>query len=131
MRYDVYTGTWQGLADSGTKVVTIWVRATDTQNKLRITIAHEMGHVLDYTTLTEHDRGRYLSLRGRSGCTAPWYPRNGTSDFASPAGDFAEVYALYRAGGGDFRSTFAPQPNASQLSSLSAFLSDLEARQAR
>ena len=129
MRFDVYTSTWQGFADGGTKVVSIWVKASDTQDKLRITIAHEMGHVLDYTTLTAHDRGRYLALRGRSGTTVPWYPRNGTSDYASPAGDFAEVYALYRAGSGDFRSTFAPQPTSTQLSSLASFFADLEARQ--
>ena len=128
MVFEVYHGTYQGLADSGRKIVTIWVRASDTQNKLRITIAHEMGHVLDYTTLTDHDKGRYLSLRGRSNTTAPWYPANGTSDYAAPAGDFAEVYALYLAGAGDFRSTFAPQPTSSQLASLGQFFSDLQAR---
>ena len=129
MVFEVYRGTYQGLADSGRKVVTIWVRSTDTRGKLRITIAHEMGHVLDYTALTAHDKGRYLSLRGRSGSTAAWYPANGTSDYASPAGDFAEVYALYLAGAGDFRSTFAPQPTSTQLSSLGQFFSDLQARQ--
>jgi hypothetical protein len=130
MRFEVYRGTYQGLADSGRKVVTIWVRSADNQPRLRITIAHEMGHVLDYTTLTAHDKGRYLSLRGRSGSTARWYPGNGTSDYASPAGDFAEVYALHLAGGGDFRSTFAPQPSSSQLGALCRFFADLEARRA-
>ena len=130
MHFELYRGSYQGLADSGRKVVTIWVRSADTQARLRITIAHEMGHVLDYTTLTAHDKGRYLSLRGRSGSRAAWYPCNGTSDYASPAGDFAEVYALYLAGAGDFRSTFAPQPTSSELGALGQFFADLQARHA-
>ena len=125
--FEVYRGSWQGLADTGTRQVTIWVRPTDTAARLQVTVAHEMGHVLDYTTLTDRDRARYLAMRGRSDCRDPWYPRNGTSDYASPAGDFAEVYALWRGGRGDFRSTFAPQP--SDLGPFVRFFAELEARQ--
>ena len=125
--FEVYRGSWQGLADTGTRQVTIWVRPTDTPARLQVTVAHEMGHVLDYTALTDRDRQRYLAMRGRSDCRDPWYPRNGTSDYASPAGDFAEVYALWRGGRGDFRSRFAPQP--SDLGPFVRFFSELEARQ--
>lgn len=129
MRFLVYAATYQGLADSGKQVVTIWVRKTDTVAKLRITEAHELGHVLDYTTLDPPGRQKYLSLRGRSDCRDAWYPANGTTDFASPAGDFAEVYALYRGGAGDFRSTFAPQPTSAQLHEIASLFSQLEAKQ--
>ena len=129
LRFEVYNGVYAGFADGPAKVVTIWVRPTDSQAKLRIVLAHELGHVLDYTTLSKRGRVTYLALRQRGGSRAPWYPANGTTDFASPAGDFAEVYALYRAGGGDFRSTFAPQPNAAQLSALASFFAGLEAQQ--
>jgi len=129
MRFLVYSGTYQGLADSGKKVVTIWVRKTDTVAKLRITEGHEMGHVLDYTALDKDGRQKYLSLRGRGDCRDAWYPANGTSDYASPAGDFAEVYALYRGGAGDFRSTFAAQPSSAQLHEIASLFGQLEAKQ--
>ncbi len=126
----VYAGTNQGLADSAARRVTLWVRSSDTPAELRITLAHELGHVLDYTTLSDRDRQRYLELRDRVGSTAPWYPRNGTSDYASPAGDFAEVYALWRGGAGDFRSTFAPAPDRAHLDQAVSLFRELEARQA-
>lgn len=125
--FAVYRGSWQGLADTGTRQVTVWVRPTDTVARVQVTVAHELGHVLDYTTLTDADRQRYLAMRGRSDCRDPWYPRNGTSDYASPAGDFAEVYALWRGGRGDFRSRFAPAP--ADLGPFVRFFADLEARQ--
>lgn len=123
--FEVYRGGFQGLADTGTRQVTVWVRPTDSAARLQVTVAHEMGHVLDYTTLTDRDRQRYLAMRGRSGCRDPWYPRNGTSDYSSPAGDFAEVYALWRGGRGDFRSRFAPAP--SDLGPFVRFFEELEA----
>lgn len=130
LRFAVFDGRYEGLTDSGRKLLMIWVRSSDTPGSLRITLAHELGHVLDCTTLTDRDKARYLSLRGRGGSRAAWYPTNGTSDYASPAGDLAEVYALSLAGAGDFRSTFAPAPGSAQLASLRSFFADLEARQA-
>ncbi len=130
IRFERYTGRYQGLTTSDTRTVTIWARPSDSRQELRITIAHELGHVLDFTTLTRADQQRYLRLRGRGSFpVSRWYPSNGTSDYASPAGDFAEVYALWTAGAGDFRSTFAPQPTSSQLQPIAQLFRELRARQ--
>ncbi len=129
LQVEVYRGTNQGLADSGTRTVTLWVRPSDSQSALRITLAHELGHVLDYTALTDRDRQDYRELRGRGRDRSAWYPANGTQDYASPAGDFAEVYALWRGGSGDFRSTWAAQPDHAQLDRIVSLFRDLEARQ--
>jgi len=129
IRFQPYQGSYQGLSSTDTRTVIIWVRRSDSRQELRITIAHELGHVLDFTTLTEADQHRFLELRGRSGFRGPWYPENGTSDYASPAGDFAEVYALWLAGPGDFRSTFAARPSSSQLAQVGQLFQELRARQ--
>jgi hypothetical protein len=124
-----YDGTFLGLAETATKTVTVWVKRSDRQAALRITIAHELGHVLDYTRLTDADKQRYLALRNRSGSPlSRWYPANNTSDYASAAGDFSEVYALWLAGRGDFRSTFAPEPGSAAMARIAAFFQDLHAR---
>ena len=124
--FAVYRGRYVGFADATKKVVTLWVKPADSQQSLRITLAHEFGHVLDYTRLTEARRGDYLEIRGRGGYRGSWYPCNGCEDYNSAAGDFAEVYAYWLAGAGDFRSRFAPAPERAQLDRLGAFFTQLE-----
>ncbi len=128
LKIAVHTGSRVGWADAKTRVVALWVRPSDTQSQLRITLAHELGHVVDFTVMTNDDRQSYRQLRGRDGDRSPWYPEAGTTDFASPAGDFAEVYALWRGGAGDFRSTWAAQPSSAQLKQIEVLLHDLESR---
>ena len=123
--FAVYRGRYLGMTDSGHKLITLWVKPTDSRQQLRITLGHELGHVLDFTTVGSDQRTRYLSLRGRAGSTTRWYPCNGCEDYAYPAGDFAEVYALWVAGAGDFRSRFAAAPNAGQLARLGSFFRTL------
>lgn len=125
VHFEIYHGRYLGMADSGTKTVTLWVKATDSRQQLRITLAHELGHVLDYTTVGGSQRSQYLSLRGQSASTTRWYPCNGCEDYAYPVGDFAEVYALWLAGPGDFRSRFAATPTSAQLTRLGAFFTSL------
>lgn len=129
IRFSLRQGSYQGLSSTGTRTVTIWARSSDTRQELRIIIAHELGHVLDFTTLTKADKHRYLELRDRGSFNGAWYPANGTSDYASPAGDFAEVYALWLAGPGDFRSTFAARPSSTRLAQIGQLFSELRARQ--
>lgn len=126
VQFAVYQGRNVGFADASTKVVTLWVKPTDSQQGLRITLAHELGHVLDFTRLTQAGRADYLELRGRAGHSGTWYPCNGCDDYDSAAGDFAEVYAYWLAGAGDFRSRFAPAPDSAQLQRLGAFFTQLE-----
>jgi hypothetical protein len=116
------------LTERRTRTVTIWVRPHESDALLRHVIAHEIGHALDLGSMTSTDRQRYLSLRGRSGSS--WFPASSrtTSDFASAAEDFAEVFALWRLGNRDFRSRFAPRPTAGQLRALDPLFQDLEGR---
>jgi hypothetical protein len=106
-----------GLTDGNTKTVTIWVRAQQTDLVLAHTIAHELGHVLDFTQGNPAKRATYLTLRGINPLT-PWFGCGGCTDYATPAGDWAEVFAYWLAGPGDFRSQMAPPPNAAQMSAI-------------
>lgn len=111
-----YVGRELGRADGFTKTITLFVKPGLSDRSLRITLAHEIGHVVDFLTSTDASRAAYLRARG----LAPrrWFPCTGCSDYASPAGDFAEVFALWLAGPGDFRSRLAGPPPRAQLAEL-------------
>lgn len=113
-----YVGRELGRADGRTRTITLYVKPGQSERVLRITLAHEIGHVVDYLTSTDASRAAYLRARG----LAPqrWFPCTGCSDYASPAGDFAEVFALWLAGPGDFRSRLAGPPPRAQLAQLGA-----------
>jgi hypothetical protein len=110
-------GNLLGLTDSGSRTITMFVRPGQSDESLRVTLAHEVGHALDFVTGGDAQRRRYLELRGLSPDT-PWYPCDGCSDYASPAGDWAEVFALWLMGPGDFRSQLAGPPDAATLERL-------------
>ncbi|MCU1599737.1 MAG: hypothetical protein JWO22_446 [Frankiales bacterium] len=106
-----------GLTDAATRTVSIYVRATHTDAQLRVTLAHELGHVYDLTYGSAASRASYLARRGVSSSTA-WWPCAACSDYSSGAGDFAEVFAVYLAGSTDFRSTLAARPSAAEAAAL-------------
>jgi hypothetical protein len=117
VRFRPYTGGRLGVADPDTETITVFVKDSQSAQSLRITVAHELGHALDFRTGNDEQRSRYRELRGiRAG--TPWFPCNGCDDFASPAGDYAEVFALFVAGRGDFRSRMASEPSDAQLREL-------------
>jgi hypothetical protein len=86
---------------------------------LRHVVAHELGHLLDGARLTEAQRVEWMQVRGIAPGT-PWYGCNGCVDFATPAGDFAEVYAQWQTGAGSNRSELAGSPSAGELQDLAA-----------
>lgn len=55
-------------------------------------LAHELGHLRDVARMDGDQRAQWKALRGIPAGT-PWFGCDGCSDFATPAGDFAEVYA--------------------------------------
>jgi len=112
-----YTGGTLGFADGRARRITLYVKRTHTDSQLRVSLAHEIGHVLDFTTSTKDTRRDYLDARGLAAGTT-WFGCNGCSDYATPAGDFAEVFALWLAGPGDFRSQLAAAPGRAQLTDL-------------
>jgi hypothetical protein len=115
-----YRGGTLGLFEPDSRRVTVYVAPTQSTQGLRVTIAHELGHALDSLVSTAATRRSYLVARGASPRTA-WLPCGRCSDYASGAGDFAEVFALAVAGRGDFRSRLAAEPTPAQLTALAPF----------
>lgn len=112
-----YTGGQLGSANSRTKRIVIYVKDSQSEQSLRITIAHEIGHALDFEHATAARRDDYRIVR-RIDRDAEWYPCDRCSDYASHAGDWAEVFAYWLAGPGDFRSEIAGPPTREQLRRL-------------
>lgn len=125
IRFEPYTGGLLGLADPATRQITIFVKSRSTVQELRVVLAHEIAHALD--DRYPEQRARYRALRGIPADTA-WFPCGGCEDFASPAGDFAEVFAAWLVGATDFRSQVAPLPDDDQLRDLSPLFAPPSAR---
>jgi hypothetical protein len=110
-----------GEADPNAHVVRVFVRPEWSDQQLRITLAHEFGHVVDFVTFTAADRALHLATRGLAPGT-PWTSCERCTDYSTGAGDWAEVFAYWLAGPGDFRSALAGPPSAAQLDALRPLL---------
>lgn len=93
--------------DRSERMISVYLRDGDAPHIVAHDIAHELGHAFDQTRMDDADRTAYLAARGLTG--AAWLPA-GDSDYASGAGDFAEVFSLCFAASPDFRSELAPRP---------------------
>ena len=107
-----------GLTDSGARTITIYVRSTESDLVLAHTIAHEMGHAVDFTRGSDAQHQLYQSIRGITRSIYDWYGCNDCTDYTTSAGDWAEVFAQWLAGPGDFRSRMAGVPSSAQLARL-------------
>ena len=111
-----------GLTSQGSRTITIYVRGGQSIAAVARVLAHEVGHAVDFSFTTEAERSQYRSIRGIGGSS--WYSAcSSCSDYASPAGDFAEVFAYWLLGDGTFLSTVAGRPTASQLTQLGPIFS--------
>ena len=99
--------------------IVVWVRPEHTAERIAFTVAHELGHAVDRTFVTDEERARYREVRGIS-LTSSWWACNACSDYATPAGDFAETFAAWQLGADDFRSQVAPPPTPDQIPALEA-----------
>jgi hypothetical protein len=104
--------------------IEVYARPKDDVSLLAYDIAHELGHAIDVTYNTPETRKNWMRLRGIDPST-PWFGCDRCSDFETPAGDFAETFALLMVGPKDFRGRIAPPPTAQQISGLQAFFSPL------
>ena len=105
-------GTW-----TYEKRIEIYVRDYQDVDEVAFTLAHELGHAVDVTMLSDADRETWRQTRAFSDPNAPWWVASGATDFSSGAGDWAESFAVWQIGGWS-HSKLAGQPSNSQLAVL-------------
>jgi hypothetical protein len=108
-----------GLTHLKERRIELFVRACGVQSDelLRHVMAHELGHAFDTTHGNAGTRRAWQAARGIPAGT-PWYGCSGCTDFATPAGDFAEVYAQWARGAATNRSELAGDVPPAQLQRL-------------
>jgi len=107
----------RGQIDPDAHTITVFVSLHDAPHRVAHDIAHELGHAYDARFMSPAQRAHYLAVRLRP--TVPWWPgtraadyvAGAVTDYASGAGDFAEVFALCHAPSPEFRSTMAARPD--------------------
>jgi hypothetical protein len=112
---------YMGLTHLEERRIEMFVRACGTQSDelLRHVMAHELGHAYDTTRMSPATRQAWLVARGIP-LSTDWYGCSGCTDFATPAGDFAEVYAQWARGASSNRSQIAGDVPAAQLAALAS-----------
>ena len=100
--------------------IEVYARPEDDVELLAYDIAHELGHAYDVTHNTAETRKRWMQLRGINP-TTPWFGCDRCSDYNTPAGDFAETFALLLRGPKYFRSRIAARPTPEQIPALVHF----------
>ena len=110
---------YMGLTHLQQRRIEMFVRSCDAQSEplLRHVMAHELGHAYDTTHMTPATRAAWQRARGIPASTG-WYGCSGCSDFATPAGDFAEVYAQWARGASSNKSKLAGAPGPAALALL-------------
>jgi hypothetical protein len=98
----------RGRIDTAARTITLFVAPTAAPHRIAHDLAHEIGHAFDTGRLSATERAAYLRARGVAGAT--WWPGGEASDYATGAGDFAEVFALCHAASPDYRSRLAVRP---------------------
>jgi hypothetical protein len=107
-----------GLAIGEERRIEIYVRSTHGVSDVAHTLAHELGHAVDLTYGSNYRRREYRRLRGLSP-EYKWFGCDACSDYATPAGDFAEVFEYWLLGDGGFQSQLAGAPDSTTLEYLS------------
>ncbi len=105
-----------GMAYVEERRIVVWVRPEQSIEHLASVVAHELGHAVDLTWGTPERRARWTQLRGLDAST-PWFGCSQCTDFATPAGDFAEVFSYWQTGT-DFQSRMAGYPSPEALEAL-------------
>ena len=101
-------GTW-----TYEKRIEIYVRNGQEAEEVAFTLAHEIGHAVDVTYLSDSERDAWRSARVIDS-SVPWWVASGATDFASGAGDWAESFAVWQTGGWS-HSRVGGQPSKDQL----------------
>lgn len=107
-----------GMTYPGTRRIEVYVRSCSrmTNAYLAETVAHEIGHAVDFTLGTNAWQRKWQLARHIS-LSTPWYGAPYAADFATPAGDFAETFGAWQVPDGPNDSTWG-RPNAAELALL-------------
>jgi hypothetical protein len=100
--------------------IEVYARLQDDVELLAFDIAHELGHAIDLVYNTAETRRQWMQARGIDPETI-WFGCNRCSDYNTPAGDFAETFALMLRGPKYFRSRIAARPSPEQFGTLTSF----------
>jgi hypothetical protein len=109
---------YRGLTFPERRVIEVYVRASDSPQQLAHVVAHELGHAVDVTHLSEVDRGTWRAARGFGASTIWFAQAAGASDFATAAGDFAESFAWIHAPTGHWYGQLSAPPDLAQSAVL-------------
>ena len=120
--YRGHNDSFRGLTYPYDQSIEIFVRESDTPERLASIVAHELGHAMDVTHMTAAERNQWLVARDIS--DSPWWADAFASDFQSGAGDFAEAFAVWAIGDSS-SSEIAGQPTVDQLNLLESFFDNV------
>jgi hypothetical protein len=124
LRYDiVFRPPHQGIRAmifERERKIEVYARPADDARRIAYDIAHELGHAIDFTFNTEETRRQWMALR-RIAPSTPWFGCNQCTDFETPAGDFAETFALLLLGPGHFNGRIASPPTENEITALKSF----------
>jgi hypothetical protein len=110
----------RALLVSKERRIEVYARPEDNARLVAYDIAHELGHAIDLVYNTAERREKWRTMRGID-TSVPWFGCNRCSDFNTPAGDFAETFALVLLGPGQFAGRIAPPPVSEQVPFLTSF----------
>lgn len=122
INYRGHNNNFRGLTYPYEQTIEIFVRESDTPERLASILAHELGHAMDVTHMGSDERNQWLDARGIE--DAPWWADAFVSDFQSGAGDFAEAFAVWSIDD-ESTSEIAGQPTVAQLELISSFFEDV------
>ena len=111
---------YRGRTLPASKRIEIYVRQGDTARMVAYDLGHELGHAVDVTYSTPARRSSYRGIRGIE-ADARWFGCADCSDFATPAGDFAETFGFMVTDPGfNWRSALGRPPTNEQRAAVTA-----------
>jgi hypothetical protein len=111
---------YRALTIPSKRRIEVYARPNDDIRLIAYDIAHELGHAIDVTYNTSETRRKWLELRKLDPSTE-WFGCSRCSDYNTPAGDFAETFALILMGPDFFRGRIAPAPATTDLQQIISF----------